>query len=208
MAAFRKGTINFLVATDVAARGIDINDLAVVINFDFPRFGEDYVHRIGRTGRAGREGFALSFISRNELEPMRKTARMKKLSLSEAEIPDLQAIQKQILKSIKNDISNIDYDDRDKSLSHDFLKLCQGMDLDEEEIFSLLLKYLADKKLKNLNPKVHFEKPSFQREKKHPRNHSNNKSRNGNHRNKPQSNQFGKGRSKNFNSKKKQRRYS
>ncbi|KAG6448127.1 probable ATP-dependent RNA helicase DDX43 [Manduca sexta] len=60
------GTVNILVATDVASRGIDIKDLTHVVNLDFPRHIEEYVHRVGRTGRAGKTGIALSFISRND----------------------------------------------------------------------------------------------------------------------------------------------
>ncbi len=56
----RRGKIQFLVATDVAARGIDISDITHVINYDLPKFSEDYVHRIGRTGRAGKSGIAIS----------------------------------------------------------------------------------------------------------------------------------------------------
>jgi len=59
---FRSGKIQFLVATDVAARGIDIQDITHVINYDLPKFCEDYVHRIGRTGRAGKAGTAISFV--------------------------------------------------------------------------------------------------------------------------------------------------
>jgi superfamily II DNA/RNA helicase len=58
----RRGAIQFLVATDVAARGIDINDVTHVINYDLPKFSEDYVHRIGRTGRAGKTGVAISLV--------------------------------------------------------------------------------------------------------------------------------------------------
>ena len=61
--SFKDGKINFLVASDVAARGIDIDDLPVVFNFDVPLHSEDYIHRIGRTGRAGREGRAFSLAS-------------------------------------------------------------------------------------------------------------------------------------------------
>ena len=57
----RRGKLQYLVATDVAARGIDINDVTHVINYDLPKFSEDYVHRIGRTGRAGKTGIAISF---------------------------------------------------------------------------------------------------------------------------------------------------
>ena len=59
---FKNGRIQILVATDVAARGIDVADVSHVINFDIPTTYEDYVHRIGRTGRAGRRGKALTFI--------------------------------------------------------------------------------------------------------------------------------------------------
>ncbi|MDR1311833.1 MAG: DEAD/DEAH box helicase [Burkholderiaceae bacterium] len=66
--AFKKGKIDALVATDVAARGLDIVELPCVINYDLPRVAEDYVHRIGRTGRAGASGMAISFYS-NDDEP-------------------------------------------------------------------------------------------------------------------------------------------
>ncbi|RLA36354.1 MAG: hypothetical protein DRQ64_10135, partial [Gammaproteobacteria bacterium] len=63
---FSEGKINVLVASDVAARGLDVKDIDTVINFDFPRGVDDYIHRIGRTGRAGREGLAISFVSAND----------------------------------------------------------------------------------------------------------------------------------------------
>ena len=63
----KRGRVKLLVATDVAARGLDVNGISHVINFDLPRFAEDYVHRIGRTGRAGATGTAISFVSGNEL---------------------------------------------------------------------------------------------------------------------------------------------
>jgi len=61
--AFERGRVRFLVATDVAARGIDVSDIALVVNFDMPRAVEDYVHRVGRTGRAGNTGRALSLVA-------------------------------------------------------------------------------------------------------------------------------------------------
>ena len=64
--AFSRGRVRFLVATDVAARGIDVSDIGLVVNFDFPRAVEDYVHRVGRTGRAGTEGSALSLVASSE----------------------------------------------------------------------------------------------------------------------------------------------
>ena len=68
LSKFKKGDVNILIATDVAARGIDINDLDAVVNFDLPNVPETYVHRIGRTARAGKTGIAYSFCSADEKE--------------------------------------------------------------------------------------------------------------------------------------------
>ena len=79
--AFREGTIKILVATDVAARGIDIPGVAYVVNFDLPEVPENYVHRIGRTARAGREGEAIAFCSAEEVLLLRQIQRLMKLTL-------------------------------------------------------------------------------------------------------------------------------
>lgn len=71
----RRGKIQFLVATDVAARGIDISDITHVINYDLPRFCEDYVHRIGRTGRAGKRGIAISFVLPTDTRNLQRIER-------------------------------------------------------------------------------------------------------------------------------------
>jgi ATP-dependent RNA helicase RhlE len=63
---FKKGDLNILVATDIAARGIDIDELSIVVNYDLPNVPESYVHRIGRTGRAGSSGIAISFCDASE----------------------------------------------------------------------------------------------------------------------------------------------
>src|SRR5437016_3461754 len=75
MNKFRKSGLEFLVATDVAARGIDVEDIEVVFNYDFPYDGEDYVHRIGRTGRKGKTGRAISFASGREVFQIRNIER-------------------------------------------------------------------------------------------------------------------------------------
>ncbi len=69
--AFRKGEITYLAASDVAARGLDIPDVSHVFNFDVPISPEDYVHRIGRTGRAGREGYAAMIVTPKEMKGVR-----------------------------------------------------------------------------------------------------------------------------------------
>jgi ATP-dependent RNA helicase RhlE len=73
---FKQGRIQVLVATDIAARGLDITELPHVVNFELPHVPEDYVHRIGRTGRAGRTGEAVSLVSRDERERLRAIEKM------------------------------------------------------------------------------------------------------------------------------------
>jgi len=76
LTAFRNGQFNVLVATDVAARGLDVPSISHVINYDLPESPEDYVHRIGRTGRAGRSGVALSFVSEGQRYLLRDMGRI------------------------------------------------------------------------------------------------------------------------------------
>ena len=78
LAGFKNGEVQVLVATDIAARGLDIDQLPHVVNFDLPNVPEDYVHRIGRTGRAGREGEALSFVSPEEHSHLKAIERLLK----------------------------------------------------------------------------------------------------------------------------------
>lgn len=86
----RSGKIYLLVATDVAARGLDIQDISHVINYDLPKVAEDYVHRIGRTGRAGKTGIAISFVSSNEKHLMKQIERYTKQTFEHATIPGLE----------------------------------------------------------------------------------------------------------------------
>jgi ATP-dependent RNA helicase RhlE len=79
---FKNGRINVLVATDIAARGLDIDQLPMVINFDLPMVAEDYVHRIGRTGRAGAEGLAISLVSRTEEGLLRDIRKLLKQDIA------------------------------------------------------------------------------------------------------------------------------
>lgn len=76
LADFKKGTVRVLVATDIAARGLDIDQLPQVVNFDLPNVPEDYVHRIGRTGRAGASGHAVSLVSADEFKQLADIERL------------------------------------------------------------------------------------------------------------------------------------
>ena len=87
MNKFRKSGLEFLVATDVAARGIDVDDVEVVFNYDLPYDGEDYVHRIGRTGRKGRNGLAISFASGREVFQIRNIERYTNVRIQRGKAP-------------------------------------------------------------------------------------------------------------------------
>ncbi len=89
---FKNKDFNILVATDVAARGIDVSNLTHVINFSIPREKENYIHRIGRTGRAGKEGTAILFIASSELYKIRHLEKLTGMPMSEIPIPPLDAI--------------------------------------------------------------------------------------------------------------------
>ena len=86
---FSSGKFRVLVATDIAARGIDVKDIGVVVNFDLPDNSEDYVHRIGRTGRAGKYGKAISFVTPAERFDIRKIERLIRKSLPILALPQL-----------------------------------------------------------------------------------------------------------------------
>jgi len=83
----RQGTLDVLVATDVAARGLDVERIGLVVNFDVPREAESYVHRIGRTGRAGRKGKALTFFTPKEFDRLRNIERLTHTKLTEVPVP-------------------------------------------------------------------------------------------------------------------------
>lgn len=93
MEKFRASTIDILVATDVAARGIDIDDVECVINYDLPQDEEYYVHRIGRTGRAGREGVAFSFAFGRDMRRLRDIERYTKSKIEKHPIPTVADVE-------------------------------------------------------------------------------------------------------------------
>lgn len=93
MHKFKKGTVDLLIATDVAARGLDVDDVDLVINYDMPQDEEYYVHRIGRTARAGREGIAFSFIAGKDIYKLRDIQRFTKTRIQKRELPTLADIK-------------------------------------------------------------------------------------------------------------------
>ena len=93
MRNFRNGNVEVLVATDVAARGLDVNDIDLIVNFELPYDEEDYVHRIGRTGRAGREGKAISFVGGREIYLMQRIQRFINSRITRAKVPSQEEVE-------------------------------------------------------------------------------------------------------------------
>jgi ATP-dependent RNA helicase DeaD len=99
MDKFRNSTIDILVATDVAARGIDVDDVECVFNYDLPQDEEYYVHRIGRTGRAGREGVSFTFIFGKEMRKLKDIERYTKSKLEKHDIPSVADVEEKKINS-------------------------------------------------------------------------------------------------------------
>lgn len=123
MRRFRNGSSNILIATDVAARGIDVENVAAVINYDLPQDIEYYVHRIGRTGRAGKTGRSFTFVSGRELYRIRQIERFCNTTIEEKKLPSAS----KVLRSKANKFLN------------------QAWELREHEDIELMKKYLVKK---------------------------------------------------------------
>ena len=110
MKKFRSRTLDILVATDVAARGIDVDDVSIVVNYDLPQDEEQYVHRIGRTGRAGRSGSAYTFIVGREIYKLRDIMRHTKANIERQKLPtisDIEAVKtEKFMDQIRNTIQS------------------------------------------------------------------------------------------------------
>ena len=133
MNSFRKGRTDVLVATDVAARGIDIKDVGLVVNYELPENPESYVHRIGRTGRAGKEGTAISLVTDSEKRRMYKIKSLKGVRGTK--------FKHNTLKEIEKEIVNADTSRVPKELKSLAQKLAK--EKNPEEVIAYLLSRLA-----------------------------------------------------------------
>lgn len=147
MGKFRKGTIDILIATDVAARGIDVDDVDLVINYDMPQDEEYYVHRIGRTARAGREGKAFSFVAGRDIYKLRDIQRYTKTKITRMELPTLKDIQESYTSSMLEKIK-VEIDNEDLSKYEKIIENLLAEDYTSFDIAAALLKfYMADNRL-------------------------------------------------------------
>ena len=152
---FRAGKLDILVATDVAARGLDISGVTHVYNYDIPQDPDSYVHRIGRTGRAGQNGSSITFVTPNEIGYMRTIEQLTKKKMTPLRPPsDDQALRGQ-LKVAKSKIEDIMKDDLSKYTddANELLENYSAVDL-----VSAFLKNLS-KDSSNVEVKISSEKP-------------------------------------------------
>jgi ATP-dependent RNA helicase DeaD len=134
---FRNKRINILVATDVAARGIDINNLTHVINYALPHDPESYVHRIGRTGRAGKEGTAITFVTPEDQRRLHFIKRVAKTNIRREKLPEIEDVISAKITRIKREIEDII-----ESGSHkDYIKMAKELleENEAEEVLAALL---------------------------------------------------------------------
>lgn len=149
---FRKKRVNVLVATDVAARGIDVSNLTHVINYSLPQDPESYVHRIGRTGRAGKQGTAITFITPSEYKKLMFIQRKSKTDIKKSKVPNVKDIIKAKTKKINQDIIAISGEEIDDAYYNWAKKLLENNN--PTQILSKLLVYCFDDEL---NPGLYNE---------------------------------------------------
>ncbi len=143
MNKFRNGNIHYLVATDVAARGLDISNLDVIINYDVPQNFDDYIHRIGRTARAGNAGFAFTLVTSSDSFLFENIKSQSKLKITEKDMPtdkEINELKNQvILDEVKNSIRNDNLDEYLKIIKNNSSKKFTS-----DEIAAGLLKMIRE----------------------------------------------------------------
>lgn len=142
---FKQKKINILVATDVAARGIDINNLTHVINYSLPQNPESYVHRIGRTGRAGKKGTAITFVTPAERIKLKYIKRIAKANIRKEKLPEIKDVINAKKSEIKAKLTDIIKSENYK----EYIKMAQELleEHDVEKVLASLLKYAFQNEL-------------------------------------------------------------
>lgn len=140
MQGFRTGKTDILVATDVAARGIDVDEVEAVFNYDLPQDDEYYVHRIGRTGRAGREGRAFTFISGKEVYKLKEIQRYCKTKIYARKVPSLNDVANTRIENVLDQVENIIEKEDLTGFLHIIEKKVNDSDATAMELAAALLK--------------------------------------------------------------------
>jgi len=146
MKRFREHKIDLLVATDVAARGLDVDDLEIVFNYELPHDPEDYVHRIGRTGRAGKSGKAITLVSGREYGRLQQVFRFTKNQFPRVKVPKVDELEQKhanrLVESVRGTLESKDYKPQDELVD----SLLENST--PTEVISALLHMLAEEKVR------------------------------------------------------------
>jgi len=137
MKAFKQGKFQILVATDVAARGIDVNDLEIVINFDIPQEKEHYLHRIGRTGRAGKTGKAFTMVVGKEKIKLKEIEKFAKTKIKAEKLPTVGQVCEVRKKKIKKQI--LDVIKTNKYIEESIIEELESEGVESQDIAKALL---------------------------------------------------------------------
>lgn len=160
--AFKNREFNLLVATDVAARGLDVPDVTHVINYTLPDDQENYIHRIGRTGRAGKEGIAITFINQRELYFMKRIAAKYNGAIEPIQVPSFEDIatkrSEEALEYLKSIVTNQSQESHIQALRSSITGYSQ------EELTQAVLAFLHDKFFKHLKKNTYQPTTSSSRE--------------------------------------------
>ena len=154
MKRFRDGAIDILVATDVAARGIDVGNVDLVINFDLPQDEEYYVHRIGRTARAGRTGRAISFVTGSDINKLRDIIKYTKADMTYLEIPTIDDMNFKSVEILEKTIEDELSKGEDLSKFRGIIDNLLMKDYTPTEVVEVLLKLLLESKSNTRHEKL------------------------------------------------------
>ena len=144
MKRFRNSSIDMLVATDVAARGIDVGDVDMVVNYDLPQDEEYYVHRIGRTARAGRKGLSFSFIVGRDIYKLEDIVRYTKADLAYMELPTMEQMDVNKRENLEGKVAELLDSEADLSRYKPMVESMLRLEYGAVEISAALLKLLDD----------------------------------------------------------------
>jgi ATP-dependent RNA helicase DeaD len=156
MGGFKNGTVEILVATDVAGRGIDVNDIAAVFNYDLPRDDEDYIHRIGRTGRAGKSGKSFTFVTGREVYNLRRIERSNGIKITRGTIPSIDDLDSTMIKSYGEKVKTL----VEKGALSRYVRIVESLIEDEYtslDVAAVLLKLAMDGKSEGYDDTQTFE---------------------------------------------------
>ncbi len=160
MSKFRNGTLEILVATDVAARGIDVEEIDAVFNYDMPQDEEYYVHRIGRTARAGRAGQAFTFAVGKDFNKIKEIERYTKTKIVRQQIPSLKDVEEIRLNSLIEEVKKVLDGKEDMKRYIHIVERLHSEEYSSEEIASALLKMIIGKEEESMKTEEKFSSMS------------------------------------------------